>query len=73
MIGKHVHVTIDGKRPATEGFDEREMGTVTFSNKYVFLLKIFYQNPKCSKEIDKLLFEQKHRSLARRKRMGYRR
>jgi staphylococcal nuclease domain-containing protein 1 len=29
LIGKHVKVKIDGKRPATEGYDEREMATVT--------------------------------------------
>ncbi|KAI1915235.1 hypothetical protein LOZ64_003587 [Ophidiomyces ophidiicola] len=28
LIGKHVKVAIDGKRPATEGFEEREVGTV---------------------------------------------
>lgn len=38
LIGKHVRVEIDGKRPATEGFEEREMATVTFSNKNVALL-----------------------------------
>lgn len=41
LIGKHIRVTVDGKRPATEGFDEREMGTVTFNNKYVCRLEIF--------------------------------
>lgn len=40
MIGKHVRITIDGKRPATEGFEEREMGTVTFNNKYVSFREI---------------------------------
>lgn len=35
-------MTVDGKRPATEGFDEREMGTITFNNKYVHHRKIFY-------------------------------
>lgn len=28
LIGKHVKVVIDGKRPATEGYDEREMSTL---------------------------------------------
>ncbi|KAK6540754.1 hypothetical protein TWF694_008145 [Orbilia ellipsospora] len=37
LIGKHVHVTIDGKRPATEGFEEREMATVTLNNKNIAL------------------------------------
>ncbi|KAJ9666272.1 hypothetical protein H2201_003707 [Coniosporium apollinis] len=40
LIGKHVKVTIDGKRPATEGFDEREMATVTFNGKNVALLLV---------------------------------
>lgn len=29
LIGKHVKLSVDGKRAATEGFDEREMATVT--------------------------------------------
>ncbi|CUS08392.1 unnamed protein product [Tuber aestivum] len=37
LIGKHVVVTIDGKRAATEGYDEREMTTVIFNNKNVAL------------------------------------
>ncbi|KAL1998581.1 hypothetical protein VTN02DRAFT_5933 [Thermoascus thermophilus] len=28
VIGKHVKVTIDGKKPATEGYEEREVATV---------------------------------------------
>lgn len=68
MIGKHIRVTIDGKRPATEGFDEREMGTVTFNNKYICRLKDIL--PRCSKEIDQLLFEQEYCSLARGEWMG---
>ncbi|KAK3075315.1 hypothetical protein LTR53_001516 [Teratosphaeriaceae sp. CCFEE 6253] len=32
LIGKHVKVRIDGKRPATEGYDEREMATVNVNN-----------------------------------------
>ncbi|TKA22772.1 hypothetical protein B0A50_07874 [Salinomyces thailandicus] len=37
VIGKHVKVSIDGKRPATEGYDEREMATVLNNNKNVAL------------------------------------
>lgn len=37
LIGKHVKVAIDGKRPATEGYDEREMATVSFNNENVAL------------------------------------
>lgn len=32
IIGKHVKVTIDGKKPATEGFEEREVATITQAN-----------------------------------------
>ncbi|KAK2756538.1 hypothetical protein FQN54_005431 [Arachnomyces sp. PD_36] len=32
IIGKHVKVTIDGKKPATEGFEEREVATITQGN-----------------------------------------
>jgi len=35
LIGKHVKVNIDGKRPATEGYDEREMATVSQNGKNV--------------------------------------
>ncbi|KAF2482820.1 hypothetical protein BDY17DRAFT_325072 [Neohortaea acidophila] len=35
LIGKHVKVTTDGKRPATEGYDEREMATVSQNGKNV--------------------------------------
>ncbi|KAF2114234.1 hypothetical protein BDV96DRAFT_522926 [Lophiotrema nucula] len=35
LIGKHVKFTIDGKRAATEGYDEREMATVTFQGKNI--------------------------------------
>lgn len=38
LIGKHVKVVIDGKRPGTDGYDEREMGTVTQGGKNVALL-----------------------------------
>lgn len=40
LIGKHVRIEIDGKRPATEGFEEREMATVTLNNKNVALLLV---------------------------------
>ncbi|KAK0250750.1 hypothetical protein LTR91_014438 [Friedmanniomyces endolithicus] len=32
LIGKHVKVRIDGTRPATEGYEAREMATVTSNN-----------------------------------------
>ncbi|KKZ59014.1 hypothetical protein EMCG_00879 [[Emmonsia] crescens] len=32
LIGKHVKVKIDGKRPASEGYEEREVGTVMSGN-----------------------------------------
>ncbi|PNS19064.1 Acid phosphatase [Sphaceloma murrayae] len=37
LIGKAVKVVIDGKRPATDGYDEREMATVTHGGKNVGL------------------------------------
>ena len=37
LIGKHVKFSIDGKRPASEGFGEREMATVLQNNKNVAL------------------------------------
>lgn len=40
LIGKHVKVIIDGKRPATEGYDEREMATVSQNNKNVALMLV---------------------------------
>ena len=40
LIGKHVKVTIDGKRPATEGYDEREMATVSSNNKNIALMLV---------------------------------
>jgi staphylococcal nuclease domain-containing protein 1 len=40
LIGKHVKFNIDGKRAATEGYDEREMATVTFQGKNVGLLLV---------------------------------
>ncbi|KAF2085495.1 hypothetical protein K490DRAFT_58641 [Saccharata proteae CBS 121410] len=40
LIGKHVKVVIDGKRPAQEGYDEREMATITQHNKNVGLMLV---------------------------------
>jgi staphylococcal nuclease domain-containing protein 1 len=40
LIGKHVKFHVDGKRPATEGYDEREMCTVTFQGKNVGLVLV---------------------------------
>ncbi|EWC44535.1 hypothetical protein DRE_06707 [Drechslerella stenobrocha 248] len=40
LIGKHVHVSIDGKRPASDGYEEREMATVTFNNQNIALLLV---------------------------------
>ncbi|KAJ4375867.1 hypothetical protein N0V83_001145 [Neocucurbitaria cava] len=40
LIGKHVKFHVDGKRPATEGYDEREMATVTSQGKNVGLLLV---------------------------------
>ncbi|KAL2802916.1 hypothetical protein BJX63DRAFT_440506 [Aspergillus granulosus] len=37
LIGKHVKVTINGKKPATEGFEEREVATVIQGNTNVAL------------------------------------
>ena len=37
LIGKHVKVSIDGKRPASEGFDEREVATVIVNGKNIAL------------------------------------
>ncbi|OAP57079.1 hypothetical protein AYL99_09192 [Fonsecaea erecta] len=37
LIGKHVKVSIDGKKPASEGFEEREVATVTVGGKNVAL------------------------------------
>ncbi|KAJ4355622.1 uncharacterized protein N0V89_003642 [Didymosphaeria variabile] len=40
LIGKHVLFHVDGKRPATEGYDEREMATVTYQGQNVGLLLV---------------------------------
>lgn len=37
LIGKHVRVTIDGQKAATEGFEERDVVTVNVNNKNVAL------------------------------------
>ncbi|KKK11935.1 hypothetical protein P175DRAFT_0429473 [Aspergillus ochraceoroseus IBT 24754] len=37
IIGKHVKVTINGKKPATEGYEEREVATVVQGNTNVAL------------------------------------
>jgi staphylococcal nuclease domain-containing protein 1 len=37
IIGKHVKVTIDGKKAASEGYEEREVATVTQNGKNVAL------------------------------------
>jgi len=40
LIGKHVKFHVDGKRAATEGYDEREMATVTYQGKNIGLLLV---------------------------------
>ncbi|KAF4550460.1 Hypothetical protein D9617_17g047280 [Elsinoe fawcettii] len=40
LIGKTVKVVIDGKRPGTEGYDEREMATVTQNGTNVGLILV---------------------------------
>jgi len=40
LIGKHVRVQIDGKRPAQDGYEEREMATVTIGEKNIALLLV---------------------------------
>ena len=37
LIGKHVRVTVDGIKAATEGFEERDVVTIMFNNKNVAL------------------------------------
>lgn len=37
VIGKHVKVTVNGKKPATEGYEEREVATVVLGNTNVAL------------------------------------
>lgn len=40
LIGKHVRISIDGTKPATEGFDAREVATVTEKGKNIGLLLV---------------------------------
>jgi staphylococcal nuclease domain-containing protein 1 len=40
LIGKHVHVHIDGKRPAQDGYEEKEMATITYNGKNIALLLV---------------------------------
>jgi staphylococcal nuclease domain-containing protein 1 len=40
LIGKHVRFSIDGKRPASEGYDEREMATVMYQDKNVGMMLV---------------------------------
>ena len=40
LIGKHVKVSIDGKKPATEGFEEREVATVISNGKNMALAMV---------------------------------
>lgn len=40
LIGKHVKVRIDGKRPPSDGYEEREMATVNFNDKNIALLLV---------------------------------
>lgn len=40
LIGKHVRVTIDGKRPAQDGFEEKEMATVIANGQNVALMLV---------------------------------
>lgn len=37
MIGKHIKVTVDGRKPASEGFEEQDAVTVLLNNKNVGL------------------------------------
>ncbi|KAG6030538.1 hypothetical protein E4U41_007801 [Claviceps citrina] len=40
LIGKHVKISIDGKKPATEGFEAKEVATVTEKGKNIALLLV---------------------------------
>lgn len=40
LIGKHVQVTVDGKKAASEAYEEREVVTVVFNNKNIALLLV---------------------------------
>ena len=37
LIGKHVKVSIDGKKPASEGYEEREVATISVGGKNIAL------------------------------------
>lgn len=38
LIGKHVKVRVDGKKPASEGYEEREVATITLHGQNVALM-----------------------------------
>ena len=40
LIGKHVRVTLDGTKPASEGYEERDVVTVNLNNKNVALMLV---------------------------------
>jgi staphylococcal nuclease domain-containing protein 1 len=40
LIGKRVRVTVDGRRPPQDGFDEREMATIVQNDKNIALLMV---------------------------------
>ncbi|KAL5587341.1 hypothetical protein FOVSG1_012477 [Fusarium oxysporum f. sp. vasinfectum] len=40
LIGKHVRISIDGNKPATEGYEAREVATVTEKNTNINLLLV---------------------------------
>ena len=40
LIGKHVRVNVDGTKPASEGYEEREVATITVNNKNVALMLV---------------------------------
>lgn len=40
LIGKHVRVTVDGTKPASEGYEKRDVVTVNLNNKNVALMLV---------------------------------
>ncbi|KAI9843291.1 MAG: hypothetical protein M1837_006506 [Sclerophora amabilis] len=40
LIGKHVKSTVDGTRPAQDGFDAREMATITHNDKNIAMVLV---------------------------------
>lgn len=40
VIGKHVRITVDGKKAASDGYEEREVVTIHFNNNNVALLLV---------------------------------